>query len=185
MPKPRRKGVPHALTCDGCSMRLFICSRCLNVFQTTVVEISGQPIEEWFEERGQQCTDCATRKRVLLYPGMDLPGRTHATPMDTEVAAALSITSISGAQRLTVLREIWQAGDEGRIDQENELNVPGLSRSSASTRRFELMEMGWVEDSGRRRRTTTGRLAAVWVLTREAREQIHRLYFPEPEVAAA
>lgn len=43
----------------------------------------------------------------------------------------------------------------------------GIAISSASPRRLELERAGWLEDSGRRRPTTSGRGATVWVVPEE------------------
>jgi len=66
---------------------------------------------------------------------------------------------------------IYGAGPAGCADQEleHQLNLP---RPTPGNRRRELVAGGWVRDSGRRRDTTAGNPAVVWVLTPDGE---HRL----------
>ena len=79
-----------------------------------------------------------------------------------------------GTPRHRVLTAIWSSMPEGCTDQEleHELN---LARPTPGNRRGELVAGGWVEDSGRRRATTKGKRAVVWVLTATAQARLpHR-----------
>ncbi len=64
--------------------------------------------------------------------------------------------------RADVLAVIVKAGAFGASDAEIEA-VTGMRAQSVSPRRGELHVMGFIRDSGRRRRTPRGRLAVVWV----------------------
>lgn len=79
-----------------------------------------------------------------------------------------------GTPRHRVLTAIWAAMPEGCTDQELEHEL-GLARPTPGNRRGELVAGGWVEDSGRRRATTKGKPAVVWVLTATAQARLpHR-----------
>jgi hypothetical protein len=65
-------------------------------------------------------------------------------------------------QRFNVYLAICQAGSHGATDEENALYL-GYRLSSADKRRGELVKVGLVVDSGRRRKTTSGCWAIVWI----------------------
>jgi len=100
--------------------------------------------------------------------GANQLGASHEYGPETERAAAYRNMPKSGSQRLRVLECLYAAGLRGRTDQEME-EILGLKRPSPGSRRGELVQGGWVKDSGRRRATDLGNLAVVWVLTAEAR----------------
>ena len=68
-----------------------------------------------------------------------------------------------GAPQAEVYMRIRAHGEWGCTDDELELQT-GLSHQGVSARRRELVLRGAVRDSGRRRRTSRGRWATVWVL---------------------
>ena len=166
-------------------------------------QYSGQPIEVWWKAQGELCTLCLklqpsarpmpprrmhrVRKGGLSDPTLNTPGAHHASPLDTELLSAAAVGRISGKLRLKILRALHDAGPDGRTDWENETQVPGLTRSSSSTRRGELWEGGWVEmrldDQQRpvRRKTATGCLAQVWVLSDAAQRNYHSIDFSSIE----
>ena len=86
--------------------------------------------------------------------------------VDTSVQAALEIEPVVGRLRGEVLECIREAGLQGCTDDELEILLE-MRHQTASARRRELALMGLVEDSGRRRRTRSGRKACVWVLKGE------------------
>ena len=100
--------------------------------------------------------------------GADAEGASHAHGPETERGAAYRNMPRSGSQRLRVLECLHAAGERGRTDQEME-EILELKRPSPGSRRGELVQGGWVKDSGRRRSTDLGSSAVVWVLTAEAR----------------
>lgn len=107
----------------------------------------------------------------LLDPGRKDIGRFHAPEHgapETQRLAAISVYAKSGTQRRQVLDLIAASSDRGRTDEELESILRGRHQA-VSARRNELVRDGWIVDSGRRRKTTSGRLAVVWVLTDTAR----------------
>lgn len=81
---------------------------------------------------------------------------------ETSRAAAQHVGNATGAMREAVLRFLADRGDEGATDEEigSALRLGG---STARPRRVELVAAGCVRDSGKRRPTTSGRAATVWV----------------------
>lgn len=95
----------------------------------------------------------------LFTPGLarhDHPATSHA--------AAAAIAPVSGAQRQAVLTCIYAAGD-GRTDEEGIADT-GIAASAYRPRRVELVAAGLVRDSGRTRKTASGRAAVVWEVAR-------------------
>ena len=95
----------------------------------------------------------------------------HRHPRDTEVAAAQLITPIAGTLRCIALDAFRDAGPRGLTDQEL-AGATGRYLYTIAPRRVELVQQGWVQDSGARRRGVRGRSAVVWALTSEA---LHRV----------
>ena len=83
---------------------------------------------------------------------------------DTSVAAAKAIDATSAALRLAVLGVIEARGSATGEEIQIELGIPG---NTQRPRRVELCEAGRVVDSGMRRRTKSGRQAAVWIIKPE------------------
>lgn len=97
---------------------------------------------------------------------------------ETERLAAIRAYPDSGTKRRQVLDYIARQGERGAIDEEIAQGIP-MHHYTAAPRRTELVRDGWVVDSGRRRPTSTGALAAVWVLSPAGREQ----WQPDAEAA--
>lgn len=104
-------------------------------------------------------TACATNA------GINERGKARNDHPDTSHEAADLITGVTGKARLEILTLIRSAPtgltDEqlfALLDQANSTISPNARRA----RRGELVEKGYVKDSGKRRRTTTGRQAIVW-----------------------
>lgn len=72
----------------------------------------------------------------------------------------------SATNRFRVLESIATGGPVGRTDDEVIVRT-GLAHQSVGPRRLELLEGGWIEDSGRKRATRTGAQAIVWVLSQD------------------
>lgn len=89
---------------------------------------------------------------------------------ETERYAAIAQYPKSGTDRRRVLDFIAARGDEGATDEEIALGL-NMRHYTAAPRRTELRDGGWVGDSGKRRPTTTGSPAAVWVLSERGREE--------------
>lgn len=82
----------------------------------------------------------------------------------TAVAAAVRAAPGSGTQRGRVLRCIVDAGEEGATD-EQIMDRLGMPLNTVRPRRLELVEQGYVFDSGDTRPTAAGNAAIVWVPT--------------------
>jgi hypothetical protein len=72
------------------------------------------------------------------------------------------IGPVAGRIAAQVFATIYTAGSAGLIDEEVAAAL-GMKESTTRARRVELRDAGLVIDSGRRRRTSSGRAAAVWV----------------------
>lgn len=106
---------------------------------------------------------------ALADPAANSLGRLHKAPTDTELGAAVMSFPRTGSQRLKVLEAI-AASPAGMLDEEI-ATVPGIADTAHRTRRSELVQGGWVEDSGRTRRTASGADSIVWVLTEQGRQK--------------
>jgi len=102
--------------------------------------------------------------RPLPDPTRDIAGGLHREAGDTERAAAELVAPRSGTWRWRVLLAVARAGASGRTDWELHTELGGLLYTVAP-RRHELARDGWIEDSGKRRRTPSGTEAVVWVLS--------------------
>jgi len=112
---------------------------------------------------------------LLPDPDRDELGGFHgpdAGAPETERLGAIDVYPRSGTQRRRVLEAIADAGEAGRTDDELMLE---LEICRAAARRNELLNLGWLEDSGRRRRTSVNGTAAAWRLSGRGRAQIGRL----------
>jgi hypothetical protein len=105
-------------------------------------------------------------------PSQPRAGRHHKGAKSTEIGAALSVTSISGAQRVEILRVVANAGYNGMTQWEI-VDRTNILRSSVAGRVNDLTEGGWLEDSGRTRVEKTNRPAIVWVATERGRRFVH------------
>jgi hypothetical protein len=92
-------------------------------------------------------------------------GASYVAGSDTSEAAAVAITPKAEGLRLLVYRHIWRNGSYGATCCEVELALE-MRHQTASARIRELYLSDDVRDSGRRRRTTSGRNAVVWVANR-------------------
>ena len=116
-------------------------------------------------------------ERAMVVPGLAFPadvaagwdamGLVRNNHGDTAKAAAESIKLRSGTQRAAVLLELFQANVSGMdgLSDETLQAVLGMGASSERPRRVELCRMGYVDDSGKRVVTTSGREAVVWQIT--------------------
>ena len=111
----------------------------------------------------------------LSDPDVNTPGRFHqlAPGPETERKAAFTVMPRTGTQRRMVLDAIAAAADRGMTDFEVSVALGNVThRWVLATRRGELEAGGWVENSGRVRKTDTGSDAVVWVLTEAGRAQV-------------
>lgn len=91
------------------------------------------------------------------------PGSRNTDPVTSHLAAEGQSKRI-GPKHIAVLSALVDAGPLGMIDHDH-LAVNGLEQDTAGKRRGELMEYGFVADSGRKARTPRGKLAQIWVAT--------------------
>lgn len=91
------------------------------------------------------------------------PPAHHNAPPGTSDAAARSIAPLTGTLRERVLAFIRDRGPDGATDDEGEQALD-LRPQTYTPRRGELVQLGCVIDSGRRRPTASGRSAAVWIV---------------------
>ncbi len=87
--------------------------------------------------------------------GHDHPSTSHE--------AAERVLPKTGTQRARVLYEIkaWSHVGMGRTDEELQ-TLLDMNPSSERPRRIELLNMGWIENSGQTRITRSGAKAIVW-----------------------
>lgn len=94
------------------------------------------------------------------------PARRNA-PVGTSDVAAGRIAEYANILRTRVFAFIVQQGPHGATDDEGEAAL-GIKPQTYTPRRGELVALGLVVDSGRRRDTASGRPAAVWVTPEHA-----------------
>jgi len=87
------------------------------------------------------------------------PAQAHSP---TSRAAADGIAPVSGELRRRVYEHLVGRGEDGATDEEMQ-GALAMGASTQRPRRIELVELGLVKDSGRTRRTKSGRSAVVWV----------------------
>ena len=81
---------------------------------------------------------------------------------DTSKAAAEAIEPTAGTLRHAVMRFLRCCGCVGATDEQMQLALQ-MNPSTQRPRRIELVKGGFAFDSSRRRPTTSGRAATVWV----------------------
>ena len=81
----------------------------------------------------------------------------------TSYGAARGIRGRSGALRARVFHYVLLRGEEGATLEEMELSL-AIAGNTVRPRRVELEERGFIEDSGRRRPTCSGKSAIVWII---------------------
>ena len=81
----------------------------------------------------------------------------------TSRAAAKEIASGSQSFKMRVLSFIATAGNRGCTDEEIQIALE-INPSTQRPRRVDLVRDGAVEDSGRQRKTRSGRNATVWII---------------------
>ena len=89
----------------------------------------------------------------------DAPAQRHSP---TSVDAADQIKGVSGKMRRIVLDVIRGFASVGCSDEEGMLNC-AMPASTWRPRRVELVNAGLVVDSGKTRKTKSGRKAVVWI----------------------
>lgn len=90
---------------------------------------------------------------------------------ETSKEAARAAEAVSPTQRQLVHSLIALAGERGLTDEEIQ-TASDLNPSTERPRRVELVEAGLVVDSGRVRKTSSGRNAVVWVVVQFKHEGV-------------
>lgn len=109
----------------------------------------------------------------LPSPDTNAIGKFHgpdAGAPETERAAAIRVYPRTGTARRIVLDFIGATGERGATDDEMQAALT-MGANTQRPRRVELLNAGWIEDSGARRKTGTGSDAVAWVLTGAGSEQ--------------
>lgn len=88
----------------------------------------------------------------------------HVLGSETSQAAAESMREHAGKQEQSVLAAIVERGPVGATTDELETQL-GLSHQSASARVSTLKKQGAIVENGQRRKTRSGRNAAVYILS--------------------
>jgi hypothetical protein len=143
-----------------------VCQATKTVQDDPVRIATGQrmTVTEWWDYVGRMCKTC----RALPSPAANQAKLArHAT--DTSRAAADLVRPRSGTQRMRVLEALIRS--DGLTDLEIAIEV-GLQENSERPRRIELVEAGWVRDSGQRRATNGRAEAIVWALTERAHDEL-------------
>ena len=91
---------------------------------------------------------------------MRAPGQAHSK---TSMAAARAIEGKSDSIRGLVYRTFLGRVEDGVTDDELFNYWPSQSQSPLRPRRIELVKLGLVKDSGKTRKTRSGRQAVIWV----------------------
>lgn len=108
---------------------------------------------------------------IVALSDVDAEGvRLHTDPWDTEEEAAVCVLPRSGTQRRHVLDAIHNSSGLTDMEIAEEL---GMVSDSARARRNELMNGGWIQDSGNRRGSGHGGQAIVWVLSPAGRVKLN------------
>jgi hypothetical protein len=118
----------------------------------------------------------AVKKPVAeALPERRLPDPEMAAPFShkskTSEAAAQSIQTSARTLREKILEAFIEAGAEGLADHEI-VQKTGIQLPTVNPRRGELVKLGHICDSGRVRKTKSGRDAVVWVVRRLMKEKV-------------
>ncbi len=103
------------------------------------------------------------KRQLPLYPNYD-GTPPHVKDSDTSMAAAESIRGIVGPMHAEILRQLRL---EGELNDDDLEEILEQRHQTISARRRELVLMGRVVDSGRRRATRSGRMATLWKISTE------------------
>ncbi len=90
-----------------------------------------------------------------------ITGRDHP---ETSHEAAAGMRVRSGTARRHVVTALHSIGERGRTDEELQWLL-GMSPSTERPRRLELVQAGYVVDTGARRPTASGARSIVWKIT--------------------
>lgn len=103
------------------------------------------------------------RLRLEGQERMDAARRAAQVHSDTSMAAAVAAVPAAKTQRHAVWTALLAAGP---MTDEQIQHALSMNPSTERPRRVELVRSGLVRDSGQRAKTSSGRLATVWVAVR-------------------
>lgn len=111
---------------------------------------------------------------VASNPAANTVGAMPSNPQPTTKLAALKVLPRTGTQRAEVLDAIIGAGARGMTDAELQRSL-GMNPSTERPRRVELVQGGWIIDSGQKRVSAGADLSIVWVLSLVGRARLQNL----------
>jgi len=117
-----------------------------------------------FVEISEYIDEIAAKTDLVNSPvKLEMPDTAPFQPhsVTSKNAAAMAFPKI-GTQRRTVLDHLWFRGEMGCTDEQLSLHL-AMTINSVRPRRVELVNAGFVKDSGRTRLTECDREATVWV----------------------
>lgn len=122
-------------------------------------------LEELADQLGEDHPSVVDMRESLPLGDLDAArtGTHHREPMDTELAAALSVTDVIGEQTRRVL-DYLLTQPEGRCDARGARET-GMLHHSYMARRDWLVRKHYVVDSGRRELTGNGKRGAMWMVS--------------------
>lgn len=91
-------------------------------------------------------------------------GAKYTAGSDTSQAAAGLAVPVQYSARQQIIKLLAHLGELGLTDDQMETRLRRSHQTVSSARNW-LVEAGWVRDSGQRRKTRSGRMAVVWMLT--------------------
>ena len=119
----------------------------------------------------EKSTDLRPWQGGLPDPSINRPAPVHRQAHDTERAAAAMVYPRTGTLRHLALHALALNNANGLTHGELAV-ITGKRHYSIAPRVTELVELGWVIDSGRRRPTDTGSPAIVWVLSERGKAEL-------------
>lgn len=136
---------------------MLICKRCgdyRRVPRATLVD--GVPLAQWFLSQGRLCTPCFDA--TVGAPDVQIGNNDS----EVQVAGALLALPNSGTWRRKIYDEITKQGARGVTFDELGRSL-NRTYSNNGPRVRELVQGGWVKDSGRTRTATSGAQQVVWI----------------------
>jgi hypothetical protein len=123
-----------------------------------------------FFRQGHENAASGPESPELPPPGRPSPGQRARTAQRTSAAAAAAVEPRTGTQRRRILDAVWAVARDPRMVGMTDVELgaaTGISPNSLRPRRKELVDGGWLEDSGRTR-IHHGNEHIVWVLSVKA-----------------
>lgn len=128
--------------------------------------------------------DVAVRalRKAGIDPLLESAPAIDSNPRDTSIGAKFAAAPKRGSLRRKIVLALGSVNPAqgGMTCDEMEMHLRG-AHTSVSSAMNSLMIGGWIEDSGRRRKTRSGTEAIVWRLTQPATQQLVALVTAEQE----